>query len=43
VPLDGWQQALSGLEPPFVARPVASYVNVAAHEGPECLAPLPLA
>ncbi len=43
VPLVHWQEVFSGLEPPFLARPVSSYVNVAAHEGPECLVPAPLA
>jgi putative SOS response-associated peptidase YedK len=41
VPLDAWPERLGRLEPPFLARPVSSYVNVAAHEGPECLAPPP--
>jgi putative SOS response-associated peptidase YedK len=43
VPLDGWRRTLAGLEPPFLARPVSSYVNAAAHEGPECLVPPPAA
>ncbi len=43
VPLGSWQHRLGALEPPFLARPVSSYVNVAAHEGPECLLPVPLA
>jgi len=42
VPLEHWQEELAGLEPPFCARPVSSYVNVAAHEGPECLVPASL-
>jgi putative SOS response-associated peptidase YedK len=43
VPLVHWQTEFAGLEPPFVARPVSTYVNTAAHEGPECLLPAPLA
>jgi putative SOS response-associated peptidase YedK len=43
VPLVHWQEAFSGLAPPFLARPVSPYVNTAAHEGPECLLPAPLA
>ena len=39
VPLSQWKRKLQGLEPPFLARPVSGYVNVAAHEGPECLLP----
>jgi putative SOS response-associated peptidase YedK len=38
VPLDSWRATLAGLEPPFLARPVSTYVNAAAHEGPDCLA-----
>jgi putative SOS response-associated peptidase YedK len=38
VPLDSWQPRLSRLVPPFLARPVSTFVNIAAHEGPECLA-----
>ena len=43
VPLNGWQAELSALAAPFLARPVSSYVNAAANEGPECLLPAPLA
>jgi putative SOS response-associated peptidase YedK len=43
VALESWQEELGALEAPFLARPVSSYVNVAAHEGPECLVPAPLA
>ncbi len=43
VPLKRWPPVLGALVAPFVARPVSSYVNVAAHEGPECLVPAPLA
>jgi putative SOS response-associated peptidase YedK len=43
IALGSWQQELGALEAPFLARPVSSYVNVAAHEGPECLVPAPLA
>jgi putative SOS response-associated peptidase YedK len=43
VPLVHWQTEFAGLAPPFVARPVSSYVNTAAHEGPECVLPAPLA
>jgi putative SOS response-associated peptidase YedK len=42
VPLRSWKQTFASLEPPFLARPVSSYVNTAAHEGPECLLPAPL-
>jgi putative SOS response-associated peptidase YedK len=41
VPLDGWKKRLGRLEPPFLARPVSTYVNTVAHEGPECLLPEP--
>jgi putative SOS response-associated peptidase YedK len=44
IPLSHWQTEFTGLAPPpFLARPVSSYVNTAAHEGPECLVPAPLA
>jgi putative SOS response-associated peptidase YedK len=43
VPLTSWQNRFADLAPPFLARPVSSYVNTAAHEGPECLLPAPLA
>ncbi|MGO9066792.1 MAG: SOS response-associated peptidase [Myxococcaceae bacterium] len=41
VPLGSWAQRLGSLAPPFLARPVSTYVNSAAHEGPECLLPPP--
>ncbi len=41
VPLSAWATPLGSLVPPFTARPVSSYVNAAAHEGPECLLPPP--
>jgi putative SOS response-associated peptidase YedK len=43
VPLASWQGEFAALSPPFVARPVSSYVNIAAHEGPECILPPPVA
>lgn len=43
VPLDSWQERFAALAPPFLARPVSTYVNTAAHEGPECLLLAPLA
>jgi putative SOS response-associated peptidase YedK len=43
VPLASWQAEFAGLAAPFITRPVSSYVNVAAHEGPDCLLPAPLA
>lgn len=43
VPLDSWQERFAALAPPLLARPVSTYVNTAANEGPECLLPVPLA
>jgi len=41
IPLSSWEHRLGSLTPPFHARPVSGYVNIAAHEGPECLLPPP--
>ena len=41
VPLSEWRRRLRDLEPPFIARPISTYVNVVEHEGPECLAAPP--
>ncbi len=41
VPLGSWAPKLRSLVPPFIARPVSSYVNSAGHEGPDCLLPPP--
>jgi len=38
VPLEGWADALAGVHPPWVGRPVSTYVNSADHEGEACLA-----
>ena len=36
--LEGWADALAGVHPPWVGRPVSTYVNSADHEGEACLA-----